>query len=166
MPGKFNLGNKERKNKKLILDERMGNQSFFVSFLAFSSECHKSPRKVVVPHFTPLMQLPWEHPSCCRVSRAELAASERLLLWLCIWVTDSVFPLAWLLDRTQQILGRSTSHSRAGLECWRGWKLHGHAGTPTLVGTAKQGSAGCLQTTVSVPCIWQHSYSRLILTCI
>lgn len=69
-----------------------------------------------------------------------------------IWITGSGLPLAWLLGRTLvQILGCSLPLSGAGLECWRSWQLHGGAGTPTMVGTARQGSAGCWWKT-ECPC--------------
>lgn len=138
------------------MKEQIKHSSF--PFLPSLLECHKSPQEVVVwchtsPHWG------WD---CSCPGNIPLAAGWAdlgllLLRGLCcgcafVWITGSVLPLAWLLGRTHvQILGSSILLSRAGLECWRSWQLHGRAGTPTVVGTARQSSTGCLRKTES-PC--------------
>lgn len=131
-------------------------QSF--SVLSSLLECHKNPQEVVIwCHTSPC----WGRDCSCPGNIPLAAGWAELGLLpvrgLCcdcafVWITGSVLPLAWLLGRTHvQILGSSVSLSRAGLECWRSWQLHGCAGTPTMVGTARQGSAGRLRKTES-PC--------------
>lgn len=98
MSEEFNLGRKRKRGKieKQMRVEIMENQAFFFPFLASPvSSQEPTGGGGLVLLFTPLrlgLKLPWKHPSCWRVSRVGLTASERSLLWLCICLIYSLSP--------------------------------------------------------------------------
>lgn len=127
------------------MKERKIKPSF--PFLSPFLECHNSPQEAVVRcHTSPHCGWDWSCPGNIPLAAGWAKLGLLPVRCLCcdcafIWITGSALRLAWLLGRTHvQTLGSLMSLSRAGLEGWISWKIHGRAGTSTVVGTARLGA--------------------------